>query len=223
MSDMTSPVLLEKGVFDMPLFLSKSLEPQRNNLRRQVIDAQGRLRDFAYRHGWGHFMDQSFAERAEIYENQKEFIQALFRTTGADPSTELPDTVSAALEENILMAVSPEVYDRIYPQGREERSFEKLIAHEMAHRLHIRILHGDEAAMGPMWFFEGFAIYAAGQFEDATIQPDEVWEVVQQKQRGRYRTYGATIRFFLTRASLTTMVDRANDENFLDWLREHAF
>jgi len=212
--------MIEDGIHDIPLMLSESLEPQRDVLHHALINAQRRLRDFACRNEWDLFLNKSFAQRFEIYDNQNEFIQALLRIAGADASTDLPETISAVLEENILMSVSPEVYSQIYPEGMEDRSFEKLITHEMAHRLHIRILGGNEDAMGPVWFFEGFAILAAGQFEDASMQPDDIMQIVTEKKRGSYMKYGALLRYFLTQVSIKEMVKRATDKDFVEWLRE---
>jgi hypothetical protein len=72
------------------------------------------------------------------------------------------------------MAVSPELYAENYPEGIEEDSYEKLLAHKIAHGLHIRILNGDEGRMGPTWFFEGFAIYAVEQFRESTCIPSQL-------------------------------------------------
>lgn len=146
--------IIEEGIYDIPIILPESLEPRRNSLHSALMNAQRRLRNFAYHNGWGQFVKESFAKRAEIYDDQRRFVQTLLKRTHTDPSIELPSSVSAALEEDILMSVSPETYRRIYPEGIEEKSFEKLIAHEMAHRLHIRILGEDEDAMGPVWFID---------------------------------------------------------------------
>jgi hypothetical protein len=113
------------------------------------------------------------------------------------------------------------LYRQNYPEGIEEKSFEKLITHEMAHRLHIRILNGDEHAMGPIWFFEGFAIYAAGQFEksQAKLNSTEIWEIIKEQERGSYKNYSFVFRYFLTRVSINDLVERAGKKDFLDWLR----
>ena len=160
----------ESGVYEIPLVLSESLEIERDDLRQALLNAQRRLRDFALRNGWGYLVAERFARRAEIYDDHGAFVQAALRTAGADSSTELPKAFSACLEKGIFFSVSPQVYNRIYPEGGEEKAFEKLIAHEMAHRLHVRILEGNEERMGPIWFFEGFALHAAGQFEDASLR-----------------------------------------------------
>ncbi len=70
-------------------------------------------------------------------------------------------------------------YAEIYPEGIEDKSFEKLLTHEMAHRLHIRILDGNEEAMGPIWFFEGFAIYIADQLikPEINLSKKEMYEI----------------------------------------------
>lgn len=214
--------LIEEGIYDIPLILPESLEPQRDSLHQTLINAQRRLRDFSCRNGWALFLNESFAERFEVYNNQNEFIQALLRITGADASTDLPETISSVLEEGVLMSVSPEVYSRIYPEGIENKSFEKLITHEMAHRLHIRILGGNEDAMGPIWFFEGFAILAAGQFEDASMQPVRILQILAEKKRGSYKEYASLVRNFLKQVSVKEMVKHAADKDFIDWLLERG-
>jgi len=118
------------------------------------------------------------------------------------------------------MSVSPDIYGTIYPQGIEPHSFVKLITHEMAHRLHIRILNGDEDAMGPLWFFEGFSIYAADQFRDVTVNEDDIRAVIQDNERHSYLTYGATIRYFLDHVPLREMVELAGGEGFIPWLQD---
>jgi len=77
--------IIERGVFDIPLRLSESLECRRTELVRDLTNAQRRLRDFAFRHGWGRHIETCFAKRAEIYDDQRNFIEALLNTVGADP------------------------------------------------------------------------------------------------------------------------------------------
>jgi hypothetical protein len=64
--------------------------------------------------------------------------------------------------------------------------------HEMAHRLHARIV-GDEQKMGPIWFWEGFAVYAADQYLSNTpdLTETELWSIIDAKERGSYRNYRA--------------------------------
>lgn len=122
------------------------------------------------------------------------------------------------------MSVSPELYKQIYPEGIEEKSFEKLITHEMAHALHVRILNGNEDAMGPVWFFEGFAIYAAGQFENSQLKltRDEIWKIVENPKRGSYKKYSVVFRYFLKKASIQELIKTAGTKDLLDWLRQIA-
>jgi len=212
--------MIEEGVYRIPLVLPKSLEPKRNGLEKELVAAQRRLRNFAVQNGWGNLVKESFADRAEIYTKQNKFIQAVIKITGENPATKFPKAFSACLEKRMFLSVSPELYSRIYPEGIEDKSFEKLITHEMAHRLHIRILNGNEEKMGPLWFFEGFAIYAAGQFPDYTLRPAEVWEVVKATKRGSYRKHSAAFRYFLKKASIHELIEHAGSEDFLKWLQQ---
>jgi hypothetical protein len=182
------------------------------------VDAQRRLRHFAETHAWGEHVTESFADRAEIFDDKARFDQVLKALTDTDPAMDLPATFSAALENRVLLCVSPELYGKNFPEGIEEKSYEKLMTHEMAHRLHIRILDGNEEAMGPVWFFEGFAIYAAGQFEDSRLDHEEIWHVIQSTDRGSYKKYGAVIRYLLERIPIHDLVAHAGDNDFVEWL-----
>lgn len=219
---MEKPKMIEEGVYKIPLVLPKSLESQRHELEQTLLAAQRRLQAFAIEYGWSNLIKESFADRAEIYDNKNKFDQTFLKLHGENLSTKLPKTVSAALEKRIFISVSPELYSQNYPEGVEEKSFEKLITHEMAHRLHIRILNGNENDMGPIWFFEGFAIYAAGQFKNYNpqIEPKEIWEIVKSTKRGSYKNYGVVFHYFLKKNSIQELIEQAGREDFFKWLQK---
>lgn len=212
--------MIEEGVYKIPLLLPKSLEPQKDRLEETLLSAQRRLRSFAVRNGWDDFVSDRLADRAEIYDDKDAFDQAFCRLCDVEPTKKLPMTYSATSERGVFIAVSPELYAQNYPEGIEEKSFEKLITHEMAHRLHIRILEGDEDAMGPIWFYEGFAIYAAGQFEKFSLESTEIWKIVRSTERGSYRKYGAVFRYFLKMVSIRELIEHAGKDDFLRWLNQ---
>ena len=157
-----------------------------------------------------------------VFDRKPEFDRALLTLAGMDPATELPATYSAALERRVLVAVAPELYAAAYPEGVEAASYEKLLAHEIAHRLHVRILGGDEQAMGPIWFYEGFAIFAADQLRQVPgeLSEEELWRVVGDPERGSYVRYGQVFRRFAARVPLPVLVERAGQPGFEAWLRE---
>ena len=161
---------------------------------------------------------------AEIYDDKNMFDRELLKLSGAEPSVKLPKTYSAALEQNKFISVSPELYGQNYPDGIEDKSFEKLITHEMAHRLHIRILNKNEDAMGPIWFFEGFAIYACGQFENyhPKMEFSEILEIIKNPNRGSYKKYSIVFRYFLQKTSIHELIEHAGDNDFLKWLQDIA-
>ena len=218
---MQQPQMIEQGVFDIPLLLTPALEPQRTQLRAVLVEAQRRLKKFASAHGWLEHMLAPFAIQARVFEVKAQFDHDLLELAGMDTSIELPKTYCAALEQQVLVSVSPELYAELYPEGDEPHAFEKLLAHEMAHRLHIRILNGDEERMGPIWFYEGFALYAADQFEGflPVLSAAQLWETVQTEERIDYRRYAAAFRYFSQQAPLQQLVEKAGDAGFHDWLR----
>lgn len=95
------------------------------------------------------------------------------------------------------------------------------MAHELAHRLHIRLVDGNEEKMGPIWFWEGFATYAAGQFEEDTVTLTdlEIEAILAEPKRGDYRQYNRVLKHFLGRAPLPELMRRASLPDFAEWLR----
>ena len=210
----------EYGVHSIPIELAASLELQRPLLQNTLVAAQRRLTDFALTHNWQAHVQEPFARLFHVYADKASFDHDLLELCGLDPTIELPPTYCAALEQGVLMSVSPALYQTLYPQGDEPNAFEKLLTHEMAHRLQIRILGGNEEAMGPVWFYEGFALYAAGQFEKTAphLTAVEVWDVVGAEERGDYRRYATVFQHFMTRAPIPQLIDMAGRAEFVDWL-----
>lgn len=220
--DSAQPNLIEYGVYDIPIHLAASLEPQRASLHSTMLAAQRRLRDFALKHNWKAHINEPFANRFHVYADKVSFDHDLLEICGLATTLELPPTYCAALEQGVLMSVSPELYRTLYPAGDEAGAFEKLLTHEMAHRLHIRILGGDEEAMGAVWFYEGFALYAAGQFEKTAphLTTSEIWEVVSAPERGDYRRYATVFQHFWGKASIQQLIEMAGKADFVNWLKE---
>ena len=221
-SKSADPIQIEYGVYDIPIQLSESLEAQRDPLRDTFLAAQRRLRDFAYEHDWAIHVKEPFARLLHVYADKASFDHDLLKICEFDTALELPKTYCAALEQGMLLSVSPELYQTLYPQGRETGAFEKLLTHEMAHRLHIRILGGNEEAMGPVWFYEGFALVAAGQFEKTAphLTAAGIWEIVSTQERGDYRQYAAAFRYFLEKTPIQQLIEMAGRDEFADWLKE---
>lgn len=213
---------ISPGIYPIPILLSESLEPQRGSLENTILAGQRRLRSFAEKYHWEAHLAEPFARLFQVYADKASFDRSLLQICGLDPNLELPATYCAALEQGVLLSVSPELYRQLYPEGDEEHAFEKLLTHEMAHRLHIRILGGDEQAMGAVWFYEGFALFAAGQFEKnaPTLTQAEIWEIVNDPERGSYRCYAAVFQYFADKVPLQQLVEMAGRPEFGSWLRE---
>ena len=217
---MSKIIKIEAGVFKAPLKLSEKLEQDRDFYMQVILDAQKRIRTFAEEFKWKDLITDPFFKGVEIYSDKKDFDNALRKSLKLHKDFIIPESACAALENEILFSVSKELYRKIYPEGDEQNAFEKLLAHEIAHRLHIRILEGNEDAMGPIWFFEGFAIYAAGQFEgDKTkLTKTEIKKVISTQDRISYRKYALVIREILKKISLHEAVMNAFREDFNEWI-----
>jgi hypothetical protein len=213
---------IEYGVYDIPVQLADALESQRLSLQSNLLAAQRRLKAFAQKYNWQDHIKEPFAKLFNVYADKSSFDFNLLTICGLDTTLELPPTYCAALEQDVLMSVSPELYRTLYPEGDEENAFEKLLTHEMAHRLHIRVFGGDEDAMGAVWFYEGFALYAAAQFEKTApnLNTAEIWDIVNDPERGSYRRYASVFQYFAGKAPLQQLIEMAAKVEFLDWLKE---
>jgi hypothetical protein len=210
------------GVFAVPLSLPKSLEPRRVEFERDLIEAQKRLRAFALKNGWVNLTDKPLMLRAEIYHKKDDYDKHIYELEPDLRGKPIPKTFVAGIEKDVFFAVCPEIVDEVFPQGREKDSYIKLIVHELVHRLHVRILNGQEEKMGPVWFYEGFAVYGADQLKAAApkLTETQIWDVVNAKERGSYLKYRTVFDYFLTKHSLQELLEHAGDADFTAWLKK---
>lgn len=202
------------------VILPKSLENRRLEFQNYIEVAKKNIAAFAKKYEWQELTKEDFFDSVMIFDIKNDFNRTLLKLAAADTSMQLPETYCAALEKKTLVAVSPEYYAKVYPEGVEPHSYEKLLTHEIAHRLHVRILKGNEEAMGPIWFYEGFAMFAADQFSKSTIHLDkkEMTEIMNNPDRGSYAKYCYIFRYFANKVPLKELIAKANDKNFNEWL-----
>ncbi len=193
------------------LVLPASLEPRRDAFALQVDSALEIVRSFAHDHGWDSLVVEAFMDSVMVFDRKPDFDHQLLVLAEADTTLELPATYCGALERRTLLVASPAYYAEVYPEGIEPHSWVKLLAHEIAHRLHVRILRGDEEAMGPIWFYEGFAIHAADQLRNAApvLDSTAMRAVMDDPERGSYAAYGAVFTYFEQRLGLDRMLQWA--------------
>ncbi len=202
------------------LILTGNLKERRPEFQSFLEGAINNIKNFAKKNGWQDLTIESFFDSAMIFDSKKEFNIALLKLAEADTSIELPQTYCAALEKRTLVAVSPEFYAQVYPEGIEKDSYEQLLTHEIADRLHIRILNGNEEAMGPVWFYEGFALFSADQFKksEVILDKNEMIELMKDPDRGSYEKYNYIFRYFAERIAKAELIEKAKDNSFNDWL-----
>ena len=215
-TDNNKSILQNRDQISILLIVPNSLENRREELQSYVNAARKNIRNFSEKYGWEGLSKEEFMDSVIIFDDKNHFNLTLLKLAEADTTMKLPDTYCAALEKRTLVAVTPEFYSKVYPDGIEERSFEKLLTHEIAHRLHVRILKGDEEAMGPIWFYEGFAMYTANQFSksDIILNKEEIINIMKDPDRGSYVKYNYIFRNFVKTIPLKEFIIKANNKNF---------
>lgn len=215
-------IKISKGIFDVPLVLSDSLKLQENVINQTMLNAQNRIVEFAKKYGFSSLVEPSFIERVEIFDTQEALKKCLMTVLDYKGNIDLPRTFSAALENKVLMSLSPKAYQNIYPiEGEDPLGFERLLTHEIAHRLHTRILNGNEEAMGPTWFFEGFAIFVSNQFPNYTCSETIMWDIIKNQKQVSYKYFAAIFRYLIEHISLIDLINHAEDIKFYEWLKKH--
>jgi len=215
-----SPNAIQPGIFDVPVIVDDPQDSRREEYRRIFWNAERSLYNFAHAQGWDQYMDKPFVKQVEIYDSKANFDKRLRELSGYD-KTPIPKTFSAGIEKDIFFSVAPEIYAANYEDGRVVGAYEKLMVHELAHRLHVRLLDGNEERMGPMWFWEGFATHVADQFpNNKEPSPAEVQQVLKAKERGSYRKYNAVFDYYMKQknVSLADFIKHAGEPDFNEWL-----
>jgi hypothetical protein len=206
--------------------LPPGAEQRRDEVEQAALGAIAIVTSFATANGWARHTEEPFFDRIEICPSKAQLWERMLEINEC-PSMPAPtDAVTAALEKRILLAIFIEEARRARPEYfKTELDWTQTLAHEMIHQLHVRILAGNEDAMGPEWFYEGFAVLGSGQPLDRDIvvrDIDHALELTKASGRGAYARFVAALRFFVNRLPLQRLVDKASDPNFESWLRQAA-
>ena len=75
-----------------------------------------------------------------------------------------------------------------------------------------------------MWFWEGFATFASDQFESEplTTTREQVEAVKAKPERGDYRLYNQTFKYFVRLVPIQELVRRASQDGFNEWLLKNV-
>jgi hypothetical protein len=169
--------------------------------------------------------DHRIIESVTIFENVLKAREFMAKTYGV-PIDSVPETFSGTVEGRELFLVSRESYQQIWLKLYSEwpwgsNNYNQLIIHELAHRAHEALAisrFGSAEAMGPTWFYEGFAVTCAGQFNTAKPQmsleqlKDEVGQGHTPKVS--YPLYGRIVRSLATIYGMKVLVTRASEPGF---------
>lgn len=208
------------------LVLPQAYESHRSEVADAVKKALTIVRDFAARHGWSACMKEPFFNAVEIYRSQDALWQRILDLNEAPAGPMPTDALVGALEKGVLLALVREEAERARPEYfRAEDDWTRLLAHEIVHRLHERIVDGKPEAMGPLWFFEGLAVLGSGQQLGGDVEITDLETALKFTQatgRGSYARYAAALRFFLDHIPLPQLVTRAATPDFQEWLRKEV-
>lgn len=178
------------------------------------------LSDFAIVNGLGEYSQIPFIMEMKVFDRHDEFITTLSQRMQIEEDGILT-THCAIVHEGVLYIMTDQYYSEVYPQGIEPFSYSKLIAHELAHILHIRCLNGEASKMGPIWFREGLAIFASNQFSSTktTLSKQHISKILSSNTKAYYLYFGQLVRKLLEKTNLLTAIAKAFQTGFSDWVK----
>jgi hypothetical protein len=180
--------------------------------------------EFAAANGWAEQAREPTFARAIVVDGAPSLEREVRLLAGAAPDAPFPTEASAAtIEDGVLVAITPSAYRALRPEhfGIPD-AWERLIAHEVLHRIFVAALRRDDETTGPRWFYEGLAVVGSGQrlgHEPEYASGAEALAGVHAPGRDSYARYGAAVRRFLARAPLPELARRAGKPGFEEWLR----
>jgi hypothetical protein len=196
-------------------------EDQRARWAANVDQAVEIVDEFASDHDWEAFAQEPFFDSVEIFATQDALWERIRVLSALPPDAKPPtDGLAAVLEERVLLAITPAEYGRIRPEyAHDGLAWTRLLAHELAHRLHERVAGGSDA-MGPPWFLEGFAVVASGQRLGVELPntASAARLLTRATKRGAYAAYERAVRFLMTKSTLPELVRRAARGELDTWL-----
>lgn len=158
----------------------------------------------------------------ESAQRAREYLAAKYQTKVEN----IPTTFAGTVDGSTLFLVSQQAYKNIwqamYPTWPwTDTTYHQLVVHELAHRAHEAVAlaqYGSADSMGPAWFFEGFAVTCAKQF-DAPSQLLTRTEIKEQLGKGltpkvSYPLYGLLVRSLAAECPMKMLLERASDPAF---------
>ncbi len=162
---------------------------------------------------------KDFVDSVVWYESKSKFDKMISTHSSWPKGTPVPATYVGVGLKKEFHVVSWDAYKVIHPADAE-RDYHKLLVHELTHLLHIAALDGREDDMGPMWFFEGLACFAADQYPNApNLSRKRIEEILSDTKRGSYAEYVAAFRRLTKKESLSALIKKAGSKDFTAWAK----
>ncbi|MGD9910734.1 MAG: hypothetical protein AB7U79_09100 [Candidatus Izemoplasmatales bacterium] len=150
-----------------------------------------------------------------VFNKHSDFKKILISTLSMNKEDIQPTCVGTIWKKTLYLMTKSYYFDH-YASGIETFGYEKLIAHELAHAYHIHLLDGIEEKMGPVWFYEGFAIFASGQFASKIekVSNQHLERILFSEDRMFYQLYGALFHELVVHEDLMSLVSDAANPHF---------
>jgi hypothetical protein len=200
------------------IVIPEELLPTKEQVKEQLNNAKSNIRKFAKRNGWEGFSTEIYYDSVMVFSDKAQYDKTINQLTSQNKNYSASECM--ILVERTLIIMSPDYVAEHSLFSTEERHFEKHITYVLAKALYNSIFFGEEALQGPIWFREGFALYAADLFNPTDIedQKESLLSIVNNPGKGQVQNYSKLVRYIAKNGNLKGFVEVAGDKNFTDSL-----
>lgn len=185
-------------------------------IEKEINNAVNQILKFSRTNNLEIQKSEQFITKATVYGTKSSFDKFIETSPDWKTGAKVPATYVGFGEKKEFFVVSWSSYQAVHPADTREE-YRKLLIHEIAHLFHSAYLNGSDDKMGPVWFYEGFACFAANQYQGAVL-PKNFDLVINAPDRGSYRDYVAIFRELRKKHSVHDLLDKAHTKDFNRWV-----
>lgn len=200
------------------IVIPEELLPTKEQVKEQLNNAKVNIRKFAKKYGWEGYSTEIYYDSVMVFADKSLFDKTINSLSGQNKKYSTSECV--VLVERTLLLMSPEYVAEHSIFSSEEKHFEKYITYVLAKALYSSIFFNEDSLSGPLWFREGFALFAANLFLSNDVVADELSMIntIQNPGKGQYVNYSVLVQFLTDNGKLSGFVEIANEDYFNDSL-----
>jgi hypothetical protein len=200
------------------IVIPEDLQPTKEQVKERLNNAKINIRIFAKKYGWEGFSTEIYYDSVMVFSDKSQFDKTINKLSGQNKKYAASDCI--VLVARTLLLMSPDYVAEYSSFSSESKHFEKYITYVLAKALYSSIFFGEDSNIGPQWFLEGFALFAANLFlsDDVVVEKQTLINTIKNPGSGQLKNYSALVKYLSTEGELIGFVEIASEKHFNDSL-----